>query len=133
MKKLTMKNKSMGNIMTYVIVCDEDYRGRFKIKFGKTYNWEKRYRIYQLHNQNIKDIIVFNGNFEDQLLFEYRENRIWNDETNYNTEWIDLDYNPLNEIINNYNILEPYFLSETKYETTCCNGYGCCECAYEKK
>jgi hypothetical protein len=124
-----MKNKSMDNIMTYVIVCDEDYQGRFKIKFGKTNNWEKRYRIYQLHNQNIKDIIVFEGNFEDQLLFEYRENRIFNNETNYNTEWIDLDYNPLSEIIDNYNIIRPYFLAEKEYHKNCCDGYGCCECS----
>ena len=110
-----METKTIKKNMTYIVVCDKTYTGYFKIKIGKTNNWHRRYRVYKLHNQNIKDVLVFDGDFEQQLLFDYREYRIFNDETNYNTEWIELDYSPINEIIENYKVKKPFYLYTTAY------------------
>jgi len=93
-----------NNVYTYVIVCDMSHEGQRKIKIGITENWKNRLRVYKLHNQNISDYIVFRGNYEFDILMMYRHSRIYDYDTNHETEWLDLDYNPIQEIKKEFNI-----------------------------
>lgn len=110
----------IGSIYTYIIVCDKTFDNRYKVKIGITQGWENRYRIYKLHNQNIKDIIVFKGNYEYELLFKYREYRICDEATERETEWIDIDYNPIEEVKKEFNITNTYFEQTKKYAEKYC-------------
>lgn len=85
---------------TYLIVLKK-VDNYFYIKIGKTTNFKNRLRIYTLHNPLIENYISFDGDFEDELLWSYREQRI------DNTEWIMIDYNIIDEVLENLDIKIP--------------------------
>jgi hypothetical protein len=95
-------------MMTYVLVCEPNIDNIYKVKIGRTESWANRLRMYKLHNQSIKDYIVFNGDYEFDLLLFYREYRISDMATDSETEWIALDYNPIVEIFSELNLTSFY-------------------------
>jgi len=76
---------------TYILIMETNHRGTTYFKVGKTKDLQKRLRIYQLHNPAITDILVCNEDIEEDVLFEYRWERIQN-ESGRDSEWVKINY-----------------------------------------
>jgi hypothetical protein len=81
---------------TYILIMETNHRGTTYFKVGKTKDLQKRLRIYQLHNPAITDILVCNEDIEEDVLFDYRWERIQN-ESGRDSEWVKINYNYIAE------------------------------------
>ena len=76
---------------TYILVMQKNNNGTTYFKVGKTTNLKKRLRIYQLHNPAITDILIYDGDIEEDVLFNYRWQRVQND-SGRDSEWVLVDF-----------------------------------------
>ena len=87
---------------TYIVCMDTTIDNVTYFKVGKTNNLEKRLRIYQLHNPAITDILYIDDDIEEDILFDYRWERMTNESGRLN-EWIQINYeNIIDELIEKY-------------------------------
>ena len=76
---------------TYILVMQKNHNGTTYFKVGKTTDLKKRLRIYQLHNPAITDILIYDGDIEEDVLFDFRWLRVKN-YSGRDSEWILVDY-----------------------------------------
>ena len=81
---------------TYILIMQTNQRGTTYFKVGKTQDLQKRLRIYQLHNPAIIDILIRNEDIEEDVLFDYRWERIQN-ESGRDSEWVEINYDYIAE------------------------------------
>lgn len=84
---------------------EEDYfyilKSNNKYKFGYSSNFNKRLKVYKLHNINTKVLIVFKDKncfeLESDMISKYKENRIGN------TEWFNFNNEELFNVLDYFN------------------------------
>jgi hypothetical protein len=81
---------------TYILIMQTNDSGITYFKVGKTKDLEKRLRIYQLHNPAITDILLLDEDIENDVLFDYRWQRIQN-ESGRDSEWVEINYDYIAE------------------------------------
>lgn len=88
---------------TYILIMQPNREGQTYFKVGKTENLDRRLRMYQLHNPAITDILIIDGDIEEDILFDYRWQRIQN-KSGRDSEWVVIDYEYIaEELIERYN------------------------------
>ena len=88
---------------TYILIMQPNHKGQTYFKVGKTENLDRRLRMYQLHNPAITDILIIDGDIEEDILFDYRWQRIQN-QSGRDSEWVLIDYEYIaEELLERYN------------------------------